>query len=102
MSKPSHTPGPWEIRYKTNGCPDLITAPNESPKEPGNIVDIIRKASFCSPSMAESKANAHLISAAPDLLEVLEKIKAKKDLELPARLWIEIIDAISKAKGVSK
>jgi len=51
-------------------------------------------------STEEIQANARLIAAAPDMLDVLQTIRSMKELQLPAALWIKIMDVISKAKGV--
>ena len=48
-----------------------------------------------------SSTNAHLISAAPEMLESLENIVGLKDIliEIPTPLWQQIYTAIAKAKG---
>jgi len=101
----SHTPSPWLIAddsYQT-----FVYALNENGT---NRFDLsVRRGYERQPkhsegsrtSTEEIQANARLIAAAPDLLDVLEKIRARKHLELPASLWIEILDAISKARGVT-
>ena len=46
----------------------------------------------------EWQANARLIAAAPDMLEVLENIE-NDDAHIPATIWDLIQKAIAKAKG---
>jgi len=104
MSK--HTPGPWSIftdkKHKHNagieadgfsiiciGYPDETPAMDDSGVH-GRTTD-------------ETTANAHLISAAPDLLEALEAIMDSDLFEWngSAAFWLQdkVKAAIAKAKG---
>lgn len=56
-----HTPGPWVAIARTNAYID-IEAPEEHGYSAKNIASV---------SINNHKANAHLIAAAPDLLEAL-------------------------------
>jgi len=63
-----HTPGPWHLKILIG---DTFVAADESPENGGDII--------CNPpescaksSLAYWKANAHLIAAAPELLEALQ------------------------------
>ena len=73
-----HTPGPWSI----NGN-----------KIDGNGYHI---ASINSHATTEGRANARLISAAPELLKVLQEI-VKINTPLPFGLLEQAISSISKA-----
>lgn len=112
----SHTPGPWAIKAARGGKPEWMFLSIEdtalgyrgdvatcSPAE--NINGITRK---------ECLANAHLIAAAPDMLDVLKRLNGWFDTDaeiLAAMLPAErtdherqhgiIRDAIAKAEGRS-
>jgi hypothetical protein len=60
-----HTPGPWHISGST------IKGPH--PKDPQNRLRIVAQAVFDKGTwIDETRANARLIAAAPDLLQVVE------------------------------
>ena len=83
---PKHTPGPWEWCSTRTGL--------YGPDYP--IIDTDRDwGMFLHPTNLES--NAHLISAAPELLEALEAIVAF-DTPLPCGLLKQASAAIAKAK----
>jgi hypothetical protein len=97
MSK--HTPGPWQVGDELEGL-WVYTDPNQNV-----ICDVVGRND---PHIMtdEDYANAHLIAAAPEMLDALSvarvalKLRIKKDAtdgELSALLLIE--DVISKAKG---
>jgi hypothetical protein len=70
-----HTPGPWKVRK--GFIPDTfeIFHPDRSIKRPFTPSDLARvEADFG--SSGQGKANAHLIAAAPALLEALQEILA--------------------------
>ena len=98
----THTPGPWEAKYQpfspahtigkraSNGSHDLIADLSESVAQ-----------------LDERQANAHLIAAAPEMLEALKLIVnyqnytmnfSKVSYELQAALT-ECVNAIAKAEG---
>ena len=95
MSK--HTPGPW------------ITAPVDAPR-------VIRDdRGYCVASVStytsrrlpersadETTANAHLVAAAPEMLEALKELVFRANLADEDN-WIEVraMDAIAKAEGQS-
>ena len=93
-----HTPGPWdvvhgvdygEIGIRADGIM-LITVH-------GGVDDSIHK--NCKPS-EESKANAHLIAAAPDLLEWAEEtLERYGPLPEPSRNTKRLIATVAKARG---
>lgn len=74
MNKPTHTPGPWRIQWGRqehyplsihNGAVNIVTSMG-------------RKAA------PDAVANAHLIAAAPDLLEALDGLVKNFDID---RQW---------------
>lgn len=107
----THTPGPWALlmRDETEEMPVIWDGKKDAP------MDIAILSSDCE-SMAEIRANAALIAAAPEMLEALEKLaelqrKWRSDDEsetidsieymdeLDNILWTDII---AKAKGATK
>lgn len=100
MIKDKHTPGSWFVQHE-----DTIRTENlESVicKMPGYYRDEAHT--------LESQANAHLIAAAPELLEALkaakhwmhwanEKLGFSIDPQFPE--WKKTVDAIAKARGES-
>lgn len=67
-----HTPGPWKVRFIHNGAPYQIEAPNGDDRKSGAVGKrVTRWGCFMLPTSAEAVANAHLIAAAPDLLQAL-------------------------------
>jgi len=100
MSK--HTPGPWRfdtedggVRYVTASNGAITVAVPHGP--PGNCVEV----------EPEHIANAHLIAAAPEMLDALKKARswAGQYFELPAHeaaanIMCGVLDAaIAKAEG---
>lgn len=75
VCKPKHTPGPWRAaigdRYRPEDgeCRDELAC---IPHSSYDAVDVF--ASRQALSSAEHEANAHLIAAAPDLLESLREM----------------------------
>ena len=68
MEKSQHTPGPWVVET-TSGMNIYITQPQDMPnRTPGFYAEVRRFTA----SVDAVKANARLISAAPELLESLE------------------------------
>ncbi len=61
-----HTPGPWQCHHWQAAAPELDNA-----RESAFVVKCRRVS-----SLAESDADARLISAAPDLLAALRQIEA--------------------------
>lgn len=88
-----HTPGPWII--------NLNCIATDASK--GNIL-ICRIYNSASLSSGEVDSNAHLIAAAPDLLEALELIHDSTAVlnHLPPENLRFICEAIKKAKGENK
>ncbi len=84
----THTPGPWQIDY------DGIN---------GNIASIgpIYGSLELDPGNPYQMANAHLVSAAPDLLAACEGILAafKESVAAGDDWTASIVAAVTKAKG---
>jgi hypothetical protein len=100
MKATKHTPGPWEVQQGFSGP---LGGPQETPyisivkdygEESGDVIaDVCRQAEH-------TEANARLLAAAPELLEVLIALRLAVDMgeaRLPAALGIRISNAVSKA-----
>ena len=92
MSK--HTPGPWGIERHYDPGYKFISA-----KKHTALAQVV----WCMEDedrSPECEANAHLIAAAPELLEALEALVLDESKEyIPTRLWDAARAAIAKAKG---
>jgi len=97
MSK--HTPGPWEIKAHPDSCYRFISAPEHIA-----LAQVVWRVEEEDRSPA-CEANAHLIAAAPELLEVLEwYVEKVADLKrygvmIETSLQERAEKAIAKAKG---
>jgi hypothetical protein len=94
---PKHTPGPWSIGKHSS----VIVANDEFNDDPDGVVQYYGGDVICE-SMC--KEDAHLIAAAPELLEVCEGIIMFPDvkyclMEKFPGLVTQIETAIAKAKG---
>lgn len=103
MSEARHTPGPWFVDYDEDDRPVGITAPNDL-SIPGAVGHIVRRNGIGLPSSETAKANAHLISAAPDLLgacrdalDFCEAVLARYAIQ---ELYTNLELAIAKTEGV--
>lgn len=95
-----HTPGPWSCCQEEHGVPYLRvrgTVIGERYKIANVLLD-----PYCDSPCAseEAKANARLIAAAPELLEVAQEVLADDMLQyLPAEYVAKVRAAIAKATG---
>jgi hypothetical protein len=108
MSK--FTPGPWKAFYKAKYDEWHISLPVDG--------SAMRAALFADgiPAInheSDREANAHLIAAAPDMLETLEQIKEPRDRygncaacgyrreagHDPTCWWLKVQEVIAKAEG---
>lgn len=97
--KTEATPGPWSINDWTQAKTDIAIGAVGTP--------LIARVMLRDVSINEQKANAHLIAAAPDLLEVARSAAAIGFHWLPdgpcecsrCELVREAISAIAKATG---
>ncbi len=105
MSK--HTPGPWalEIEAKDEFTQEFILqSANQKCGEPGDPSAFIGRLSFFAGEQDE--ANAHLIAAAPDMLEALELVEIMMRNQLGNQYKNSeygriVAAAIAKARGES-
>jgi hypothetical protein len=94
VEKTQHTPGPWTVAICTDLRPQVLGV---------NQLQIVRASG--DPGM-DHEANARLIAAAPEMLEVLERfynlILYKEEPEIrhiPNDLYIALTGLLRKAKG---
>ena len=87
MSQPKFTPGPW--RYASRNVNEIMTT--------FHGVQIGR--SYIDVATENEKADAHLIAAAPELLEALEAIMENDGTMMRPNCIDKARDAIAKAKG---
>ena len=90
-----HTPGPWKIeRHYSPGYKNISAEKHTA------LAQVV----WCMEDedrSPECEANAHLIAAAPELLEALEALVLDESKEyIPTRLWSAARAAIEKATGV--
>lgn len=68
---PGFTPGPWTVDASGGGVEFVVAAPDpEAPEDPWSVALVF---GFCGYA-GDTPANAHLIAAAPDLYEALERL----------------------------
>jgi hypothetical protein len=100
MSAPKHTPGPWKIVHPKRKVVvgDRIVIEADRGKNAGRLVAVLYAAGWAgAPQWA---ADAHLIVAAPELLEALKAVRAAKCGTLAMAKAFEACDlAIAKAEG---
>lgn len=88
MSTAKHTPGPWHINQHSEWILDIVTRHGELPDGSTacwNIASI-------STRRDEHQANAHLMSAAPELLEACKAIVAyDEDNESDSMAMVSLI-----------
>jgi hypothetical protein len=91
MSK--HTPGPWKIVHHANG---LGEATQIDGANRGSVADVYGATD------GVQTANAHLIAAAPDMLEALEALMSDSSTlagNIQIESWELATAAIKKARG---
>ena len=90
-----HTPGPWVVDHMSA---HLVRSQDD---KNGRHIAAVGPANY-TPRYDVDDANARLIAAAPELLEALECLLAKADIEFK-NIWPETRNdaraAIAKAKG---
>ena len=94
--QPKHTPGEWIAKHAEGGGFDewYISRDGEARAIASDIIDPV--------TGLPCAANAHLIAAAPDLLNALKVLVALGSLELPHQRDTAInaaLAAIAKAEG---
>ncbi len=95
-----HTPGPWDL-YSAHPAEQYVDVPVENPTEDQSHRSLFRIHHDDNVPQGEAEANAMLISAAPEMLEALERIADMDNAEgITAYQLAEIAQAaIQKAKG---
>ena len=107
-----HTPGPWRVGFRDHSGPDTITTVKEHKTQTsGRLPDtiaVVRWGCDCckgtSPLNDTELANARLIAAAPELLDICQKIKAyfHNPQAFDTEKLGELLEAaIAKAEGQS-
>jgi hypothetical protein len=101
-TKPTHTTGPWRVLYSSNVFPSVHFDDSNIPI--AVLYETTRHGERN--RLANSAANAHLIAAAPELLEALELCKEamissdnEQRLQKLEAAFKAASEAISKAKG---
>jgi hypothetical protein len=95
-----HTPGPWETKHRKGS--DAMYRTEIFSEQHGGIATCEWTPKHCGNGVTETyrEANAHLISAAPELLAALELARDALLIWAPKDIRIEQINfAISKARG---
>ncbi len=108
MTQAQHTPGPWfvgaqnDTRYIIDRRPNANG--NDAPNHDADTGVIAKVYDTGRNDDYVGEANAHLIAAAPELLNIAERLDAfwtecgfKQDEHSP--IWADIKAAIAKAKG---
>ena len=86
MTEAGRTPGPWHIMEGTDWViisPEVSVAAVYTPRGDREV----------------RQANAHLIAAAPDLLEALEYVLSKNTIDMDDAMIDVVTAALAKAKG---
>lgn len=92
-----HTPGPWSIGDENNACCDVLLGTEHNltcsmdRRDNNTCAEVI--------SRAEMLANAHLIAAAPDMLEALKDSREALRRAGTAGELMVVNAAIAKATG---
>lgn len=105
MSK--HTPGPWHLVLSNNATPFVMHEHGDDWTDIQDLASIICIMPAEITRSYNSFANARLIAAAPELLQVLKDIEAMLNAGLDASIVMDenspmrdaMRDAIRKAKG---
>jgi hypothetical protein len=109
----SHTPGPWKVYSRGKTRAEHIEFEKSywvgfgetEWKGPGTIVDMVNPIQgLLAPDLiekneVEARANAHLIAAAPELLEACEFLAGIPNIEVPHLVLEQIQALIKRAKG---
>ena len=92
----SHTPGPWKLVPAKNPSYNFISAHTWH-----KLTRVVVRMEGCGSDSKEGVANAHLIAAAPDLLDAAEKALHYMRLHKYAdQAWADdLASAIAKARG---
>jgi len=103
-----HTPGPWDNENKAGDLAEFMYITNMDGRRVCKIAGYGKKPRYRSRQTddilnEEDEANAQLIAAAPELLEVLQMIKRVTPItHLTGRCYSAMEKAIAKATGESR
>lgn len=93
----SHTPGPWHVHSEVTKKDSSIRNKRVVAEDgKGGHFQVAITSARWHPKEVEQQANAQLISAAPDMLAILQEIYNNSG-KVSGRLRIRIEDAIYKA-----
>jgi hypothetical protein len=96
MSAAKHTPGPWWFSEVENGNYQI----GQGDSALATTIPIWNGLQITERKPDEDKANAHLIAAAPELLEALEDaIDKLNDADMHEGFVARALDVIAKARG---
>jgi hypothetical protein len=95
------TPGPWELADENNQCCSVLLGTKH------NLNCTLDRYDYCTGQLVISReemlANAHLVAAAPELLEVLKELHESasywSEYDVPIGMVDRIRSAITKATG---
>lgn len=99
------TPGPWWVSFKN---PHIVVAPEQPPVLFGSTKTpciVVQTAFFVDTDNREWAANARLIAAAPDLLDVCERLLYEAeigDVVINRRLFELTQTAVNKVYGYQR
>ena len=99
----NHTPGPWAIVDRDDALVIQTESPSKTKYGASRYACLSGFDRHDEKQYAEAKANARLIAAAPDLLEVLQELsdsaKYWSEYDVPVGIVDRIRQAIQKATG---
>ena len=99
----THTPGPWSLTTANADTYKGLDCGVKGPEIDGALDFTICDMCDDGYDNETQKANAHLIAAAPDLLEALEVVRNSIETTgqfMGSLMHSQIISAIKKAKGL--
>ena len=98
MSKFKGTPGPWRVSEKVGDFIHIRHNNNEPGAMSLNLAHVTARSSWA----REAEANAHLIAAAPELLEALQACLSWVNNGIARDAHIKATNAIKEALGETK
>lgn len=99
MNNGKHSPGPWDCKQYADGTVYIGMPRSHDTDHDHPLAN--RIAEICGDiTLSITRANARLITAAPDLLAALENLE-NDDNSIPSHAWKMVQTAIAKAKGDS-
>jgi hypothetical protein len=91
-----HTLAPWKVNHRKENTVEITGNKLNWNKHCDREICTLFGATDRLDEIDELKANARLISAAPDMLEALQNLE-NDDNSIPAHAWKMVQDAIKKA-----